>query len=123
MTNTTIANHAVRAGLTALASIALFSAAPATADSPRQEHVAYGDLDLTSEAGQNTLNKRIRSAVKRVCSPVGSSTNALLEWTRCKRASLASANGQMQVAIARAGSGKPGIAANMTFVRNPAGKR
>ncbi len=121
MTKSTISNHAVRAGLAALATIALSSGAPVAADSPRQERVAYGDLDLTSDAGQTTLDKRIRAAVKRVCSPVGNSASEALEWSRCKRQSLAGANAQMEVAIARAGAGKTGIAA-MTLGRSPTGK-
>lgn len=123
MTNITIANHAVRAGLTALAAIALFSTAPAAAQSQLQERVAYGDLDLTSDAGQSTLNKRIRAAVKRVCGQTGNSLEEFTAWHRCKRDSLAGANAQMEVAVARAGFGKTGIAANMTFGRSPAGKR
>ncbi len=123
MTNITIANHAVRAGLTALATIALFSAAPAAAQDQPQERVAYGDLDLTSEAGQSTLSKRINAAVKRVCGYTGGSLREFATSNRCRRESLAGATAQMDVAIARAGSGKTGIAANMTFGRNPAGKR
>lgn len=122
MTNMTIATQAVRVGYAALASLALFSSAPAAADSPRQERVAYGDLDLTSDAGQSTLDNRIRAAVKRVCKPDGGSLTEFMAWNRCKRESLAEANGQMQVAIAKADGSHTGIAA-VTFGRYPAGKR
>lgn len=123
MTNITIANHAVRAGWTALATIALFSAAPAAAQNQPQERVAYGDLNLTSEAGQSTLSKRIHAAVKRVCPRNGGSLAEFVASNRCKRESLAGATAQMEVAIARAGVGKTGIAANLTFGRYPVGKR
>lgn len=123
MPNITISNHAVRAGLTALATVALFSVAPATAQNPPRELVAYGDLDLTSDAGQGTLNKRIRAAVKRVCNRNGGSLAEFVASNRCKRDSLTDAHAQMGVAIARAGAGKSGIAANMSFGRFPTGKR
>lgn len=121
MTKSTISNHAVRAGLAALATIALLSGPPAAADSPLQERVAYGDLDLTSDAGQTTLDDRIRSAVKRVCKTDGGSLAEFAAWNRCKRQSLAGAKAQMEVAIARAGAGKTGIAA-MTLGSSPTGK-
>lgn len=123
MIKTTIANNAVRAGLSALTAIALFSAAPAAASDHLQERVTYGDLDLTTDAGQATLNKRIRAAVKRVCPANGPSAAEFLAASRCKRSSLADASRQMDVAIARAGGARTGIAANMAVVRYPAGKR
>lgn len=122
MTNIKTANHALRAGYAALAGIALFAAVPAAADSPRQERVAYGDLDLTSEAGQTTLNKRIQAAVKRVCDSRGGSLAEFAAFNRCKRESLAGATAQMEVAIARAGVGRTGIAANMAIGAHPVGK-
>jgi len=111
MTNRTIATTAVRAGYAALTTIALFSAAPALSQEPRQERVSYNDLDLTGEPGQAALSKRIEAAVKRVCSPVGSSAADALEWRRCKQASRAGAYQQMKVAIAKAGGARTGIAA------------
>lgn len=123
MTNITVSTNAVRAGLTALATLALFSVAPAAAENPPREVVSYGDLDLTSDAGQSTLSKRIRAAVKRVCNGNGGSLAEFAALNRCKRDSLADANAQMGFAIARASTGKSGIAANMSFGRYPAGKR
>lgn len=123
MIKTTIAIHAVRAGLTALASIALFSALPAAASGQAQERVAYGDLDLTSDSGQATLNKRIRAAVKRVCGHSSGSTADFLDWRQCRRNSMADATRQMEVAIARAGVSRTGIAANLHVGTYPAGKR
>lgn len=122
MIKTTIANHALRAGLASLAGVALFAALPASASGEAKEHVSYGDLDLTSESGQSTLDKRIRAAVKRVCGQAGFSAGDFLDWKQCRRSSLADATRQMNVAIARAGAARTGIAANMTVVRYPAGK-
>lgn len=101
-----IANNAVRAGLGALATIALFASAPAAADEPSQVRVAYGDLDLTSDAGQDTLNQRIRSAVKRVCGSMGRSASEAIDYAGCKKAAFANARGQMQIAVAKAGERK-----------------
>ena len=42
-------------------------ATPAAAE--ESVRVPYGDLDLTSAAGQATLNARIAAAVDKVCSP------------------------------------------------------
>ena len=59
---------------------ALFSAAfaaPALADSARQFNsvqVFVGDLDLSREAGQATLQARLMAAAKRVCHRAGDST-------------------------------------------------
>lgn len=124
MTNITIANHAIRAGWTALATVALFSSLPAAAQDRPQELVHYGDLDLTTDAGQSTLDKRIGGAVKRVCSRAGYSSSEILLWNQCRRETRADANAQMHVAIAKAGAGRTGIAAaNLAFVTTPSGKR
>lgn len=123
MTNTTISTHAVSAGLAALSAIALFAAVPAAAQETLEERVAYGDLDLSSDAGQGTLNKRVRAAVKRVCGAGSGSLRDFHEANRCKRTSLAGAQSQMKVAIARAGVTRTGIAANMAIGAYPVGKR
>lgn len=123
MTNRNMANAIVCTGYAALSAIALSLTVPAAASELRTERVVYGDLDLTGEAGQAALGKRISAAVKRVCSPTGNSASEALESKRCKRESLASAHQQMDVAIARAGGSRTGIAANITFGRSPAGKR
>ncbi len=121
MMNRNLANAIVCAGYTALSAVALSLTVPAAAG-PRQERVVFGDLDLTGEAGQATLNKRLKAAVKRVCSPVGYTGFDALDWHRCKRSSMANATRQAEVAIARAGVSRTGIAANLTIGGSPAGK-
>lgn len=124
MTNPNLANAIVCAGYAALSAIALSLTVPAAAQDIREQRVTYGDLDLTAAAGQATLSERIHAAVKRVCRPAGYSASEALEWHRCKRQSLADADRQMGVAIARAqGSSRTGIAANLPVVRYPGGKR
>ena len=121
MTNRNLANAIVCAGYTALSAIALSLTVPAAAQQTREERVVYSDLDLTAEAGQVALSKRIQGAVKRVCRPAGISAADAMEWHRCKRASLASAQRQMEVAIARAGGTRTGIAA-LALGSSPSGK-
>lgn len=122
MLDTTLAKLAVRAGWAALATVAVFTTAPVCAQEVRREIVQYRDLDLTAEAGQATLTKRIEGAVKRVCDrPVSSAADAM-EKRRCKRSSMANATQQMNNAIARAGTSRTGIAANTAVVLYPTGK-
>jgi UrcA family protein len=57
----------------ALAASAFGPAAAVAADSDDTtiiQHVSYSDLDLTREAGAQTLYQRINSAAQRVCSPL-----------------------------------------------------
>lgn len=53
------------------AAVVLFAAAPFAHAAPvvRQERVSYADLDLNTPAGRQTLQRRIRAAVKTVCGP------------------------------------------------------
>lgn len=50
---------------TSLSVIAPAGAAPAY--DPNVRVVRYGDLDLTTEAGRATLDRRVRSAINRIC--------------------------------------------------------
>ena len=40
---------------------------PTDIDQPRQARVEYHDLNLTTEAGQETLDRRVRTALNMVC--------------------------------------------------------
>lgn len=52
--------------------------------------VAFGDLDLTSQAGIDTLYKRLRSAANRVCSPREDIRNLPMhrDWRQCMKGAL-----------------------------------
>lgn len=87
--------------LTALA----FAASPAigqTAGSS-QLAVSYADLDLRTDAGVRTLDRRIRSAVELACGPISSAdpagTNDVLA---CRTETLASSRAQRDRLIAAA---------------------
>jgi UrcA family protein len=122
MSYVAFAHDAVSVGLSALATVALFASFPAAASEPDQVRVAYSDLDLTSDAGQATLNNRIRNAVKRVCAPVTPSASSYLEHKACKRAAYAGARSQMQIAVARAGERKA-LATSLAFADPRGGSR
>lgn len=122
MTYNAFAHDAVSVGLAALATIALFASVPAAASDTSEVRVAYGDLDLTSDAGQDTLNQRIRGAVKRVCGPIQPSAAGYLEHKACKRAAFAGALSQMRVAVAKAGERKA-LATSLAFAAPRTGGR
>lgn len=122
MTYYAFAQDAVSVGLGALATVALFASVPASAGDTIEEKVYYSDLDLTSEAGQDTLDRRIRGAVKRVCGPIEPSAVGYLAHSACKKAAFASARSQMRVAVARAGERKA-IGTSLALVAPRAGMR
>ncbi|GAO38093.1 hypothetical protein SCH01S_03_00680 [Sphingomonas changbaiensis NBRC 104936] len=45
-------------------------------DGTRTARISYADLDLSSSDGQRELNKRVKSAVSRICSEPGSLASA-----------------------------------------------
>jgi UrcA family protein len=52
----------------------------------RQEAVFFGDLDIDSHAGANTLMHRISAAAQRVCSPPGTypdEQSDIADYNRC----------------------------------------
>lgn len=95
--------------LLALTTALLVLAMPARADNPGMKganlaesnslRVAYGDLNLASQAGVDTLYARLRSAAKRVCSPREDIRNLLRhrEWRQCMRSALDGAVGDLNV--------------------------
>ena len=90
----------------AAATLALV-ASPAAAQSPISANgqlvVSYADLDLSSEAGVRTLDRRIRTAVQQACGPVSDFDPAGKNRVRdCQDQTLALARAQRDVAIAAA---------------------
>ena len=93
--------------LTFAAAAAALIATPATAQTPisagGQLVVSYADLDLSSEAGVRTLDRRIRTAVQQACGPVSDFDPAGKNRARdCQEQTLAAARAQRDVAIAAA---------------------
>ncbi len=71
--------------IAAAALTVLAVSAPAHAAEPAAKRVAYTDLDLSSRAGVETFNRRIRAAAKSVCgdAPAYRSLAENLRIARC----------------------------------------
>ena len=82
----------MRTFLIATAAI-LAPAAPAWAipstDAPRIEIARHGDLDLSSAAGRERLDARLRRATQRACSDPGAVRLDRQAVSRCEHAALA----------------------------------
>jgi UrcA family protein len=85
--------------VTVLAALAVSAAAtPAAAEEFERASVtvSFADLDLTKPAGVATLQSRIRTAVKQVCSKVEPRLlRGQIAWEQCKADSLADAMEQL----------------------------
>jgi UrcA family protein len=76
-------------------------AAPAQAD-PNSVHVSYADLNLASNPGRQTLQRRIASAARTVCVIEDSKELQLATETReCRNDSVARAQPAYEAAVAR----------------------
>ncbi len=66
--------------------------------------VPYADLDLTTEAGQDSLETRISAAIKVVCAkPDMRVLKAAAAWQSCKTSAASDASEQLEKSIAFAG--------------------
>lgn len=111
--NTNRLNAAVLSAATAFTLAVAFAPQQAAAqDAAPTQTVAYDDLDLSSEAGAITLNRRIMSAVRKVCPYTGTSTAGYMASRACRKQALNGANAQRDVVLARAKSrgGTPALA-------------
>lgn len=62
--------------------------------------VYYGDLDLMSDAGQKTLDRRLSRAVADVCGPVAvNDLGAMRDAAKCKKTAWASTRTQIALAV------------------------
>lgn len=96
-----------------LAFAALMAATRATIDPDLRQSsraVHYADLDLRTRQGQSTLDRRVRSAARRVCQSLafGSVMNARL-YHGCRSRAISGAQDQVIAAITRQG-GQPDAA-------------
>lgn len=69
------------------------SAEPSKLLSEQQISVAYGDLNLTSSAGAETLYRRIKQAGARVCGaqPGSMELRRLVVWNECRETAIVNA--------------------------------
>lgn len=86
--------------LSALAAVLLSGAAQAAEVETTSVAVSYSDLDLTTDAGQATLDARISAAVKKVCAKPGviRDIKAMTAWADCRDGAAASAFEQVGAA-------------------------
>jgi UrcA family protein len=99
----------IRPALLAAFGAAAIFATPAFADSTEapQATVRFGDLDLNSDTGVATLNRRISVAAGEVCGSFNArDLHALALAKKCRSIALESAAPQVQVAINAARSGQ-----------------
>lgn len=95
-------------------------AAPALAASPApeapQRFVHYGDLDLTTRAGQDALRNRVAHAVDDLCGiPDRRDLGPMREvYNNCRNTALISSRTQMHMALTNAQGGKA-LASNETM--------
>ncbi|MBB3034663.1 UrcA family protein [Alteriqipengyuania lutimaris] len=104
----------------ALALSLIAGATPAAAQTSRVE-VAFGDLDLTSEAGRATLDTRLQAAARKVC---GGRINARDLGSRqayrtCVNEAKLGYEPQVRIALSRAGETTT-VAVLTSGLRNPA---
>lgn len=93
-------NHRVSFTIIALSTAA--SALPAYAEEPVRQ-VRYADLNLATEAGAATLERRINSAAASMCGPYESRrVDQAASWKRCHDATVATATKRVNEAIALA---------------------
>lgn len=71
--------------LLALATAALcgFAAAPAVADEPYRVRIAYGDLNLSTQAGADHMSARIRRAARDTCEMGGATLSVRIAQRAC----------------------------------------
>ncbi|WOE75304.1 UrcA family protein [Alterisphingorhabdus coralli] len=78
----------------------------------RSTTVSYGDLNLNSEAGQQTLERRVKSAARKVCGPRPRlNLSERMDYGRCMDEALDSGEQAMIQIIAAADKGEK-LAAN-----------
>lgn len=93
-------------------SVALFLASEAKGAEPvvRQVEVSYADLDLASTKGVMRLERRVRTAVSRVCAQPRQGVLATNAESICRRSAAAGARSQIDRAVAKATSAQMIIA-------------
>lgn len=91
--------------LTAFAVATVATPAMANDDTIPTEEVRIGDLDLSKASGQETMNKRIKLAARKVCQTRIAGTQGRAIETKCIKLALENSKLQMDQAIARADTG------------------
>jgi UrcA family protein len=89
-------------GITMFAATAPVFAGPALEAIPTSREVRYGDLDLSTERGQQRFETRIKAAVRLVCGDVSNQAPAEMEHIKaCKVQALSKARRDAATVIAQ----------------------
>ena len=87
----------ILASALAAASLSVLAVAPVAAEDV-QATVFFGDLDIASAAGAETLNARLLGTIEMVCErPAVLDLKANVAWNECKDAAMSSALEQLAV--------------------------
>jgi UrcA family protein len=88
---------------TAATVVAVVPLSIAVAQDAPKRLVTYADLDLTTPAGQHTLDQRLTSAIRTVCpAPPVTVADEVAAYHECRLVAQRSARAQMATAIAAA---------------------
>lgn len=89
----------------AVAATLVFVVAPASAET-RTRTVSYADLDLRSDAGVDTLNRRVKTAARIVCGTAAAPGYAeMRDMLQCRERAISSANRAVVTVLAAVESG------------------
>ena len=87
---------------TAAAAVLVLAIVPVQAQVAPSRTVTYADLELATADGQQTLEKRLRVAIRQVCGPHGKVDLAVtMRGRKCEREAAAKAASEAQLAITR----------------------
>jgi UrcA family protein len=79
-------------------------AVPTSPDQPRQVRVLYGDIELSTSAGRESLDRRLKLAVNMVCGrKAGQPLYELATVRKCEKRAMAQVDPQRAIAIAKSG--------------------
>jgi UrcA family protein len=88
--------------ITAAAFAALVPTIAIAEEAPRQVQISIADLNLSSEAGKAQLNRRIETAVRKVCEAAQpNDIRSSMAAKSCTETARANARNAVQVQIAR----------------------
>jgi UrcA family protein len=84
-------HHSPVRPLTLIAILGLIGATQALATEPASIKVRFGDLDLSTTTGAQTLYRRIAAAASEVCGYEGRGLTEVAVWNSCYRGAIADA--------------------------------
>lgn len=93
-----------------LAPLAVLAAPVAAASDAPTETISHADLDLTTKAGVEQLNRRINSRIRALCETGTPGVAARQFEQECRAVALAEARTKARIAVAEANANKARLA-------------